>query len=115
MLQAHGPRNPFTNSLPPTHGGCPLKGLGEIPIRLEVESAEYEFAKSHGFGAIANAVGIFPPGPVRRFLPDLMNLVLTRKFNPGRVFDLSLALGQRSNLLFNQPERQTTVLVSKNG
>lgn len=32
------------------------------------------------------------PAPVRRFLPHLMDLVLTRKINPGRVFDLSLPL-----------------------
>ena len=29
---------------------------------------------------------------MRRFLPDLMDLVLTRKINPGKVFDLALTL-----------------------
>ena len=29
---------------------------------------------------------------VRRFLPDLMDRVLTRKINPGKVFDLVLPL-----------------------
>jgi threonine dehydrogenase-like Zn-dependent dehydrogenase len=28
------------------------------------------------------------PAPVRRFLPDLIDLVLERKINPGKVFDL---------------------------
>ena len=32
------------------------------------------------------------PAPVRRFLPHLMDLVLTRKINPGKVFDLALPL-----------------------
>lgn len=32
------------------------------------------------------------PAPVRRFLPHLMKLVLERKINPGRVFDLELPL-----------------------
>jgi threonine dehydrogenase-like Zn-dependent dehydrogenase len=32
------------------------------------------------------------PAPVRRFLPDLMERVLTRKINPGRVFDRELPL-----------------------
>lgn len=32
------------------------------------------------------------PAPVRRFLPDLMKLVLDRKINPGKVFDLELPL-----------------------
>jgi threonine dehydrogenase-like Zn-dependent dehydrogenase len=32
------------------------------------------------------------PAPVRRFLPRLMDLALTRKTNPGKVFDLTLPL-----------------------
>ncbi len=32
------------------------------------------------------------PAPVRRFLPYLMDLVLNREINPGRVFDLELPL-----------------------
>jgi threonine dehydrogenase-like Zn-dependent dehydrogenase len=32
------------------------------------------------------------PAPVRRFLPHLMDLVLTRKIDPGRVFDLALPI-----------------------
>lgn len=32
------------------------------------------------------------PAPVRRFLPHLMDLILTRQINPGRVFDLELPL-----------------------
>ena len=32
------------------------------------------------------------PAPVRRFLPHLMDLVLMRKIDPGRVFDLALPL-----------------------
>ncbi|MGW6929693.1 zinc-dependent alcohol dehydrogenase family protein [Lentzea sp. NPDC054927] len=34
------------------------------------------------------------PAPVRRFLPDLVNRVLTGQMNPGKVFDLELPLGQ---------------------
>lgn len=33
------------------------------------------------------------PAPVRRFLPDLIDLVMTRKINPGKVFDLEVPLG----------------------
>lgn len=32
------------------------------------------------------------PAPVRRFLPHLMDLVLERKINPGKVFDLEVPL-----------------------
>jgi Threonine dehydrogenase and related Zn-dependent dehydrogenases len=34
------------------------------------------------------------PAPVRRFLPYLMDLVLERKINPGKVFDLELPLSE---------------------
>ena len=34
------------------------------------------------------------PAPVRRFLPHLMDLVLTRKINPGKVFDLTLPIAE---------------------
>jgi len=34
------------------------------------------------------------PAPVRRFLPDLIDRVLTGRINPGRVFDLTLPLEQ---------------------
>ncbi len=34
------------------------------------------------------------PAPVRRFLPELIDLVWNRKINPGRVFDLTLPLDQ---------------------
>ena len=30
--------------------------------------------------------------PVRRYLPELINLVLHGKINPGKVFDLALSL-----------------------
>jgi threonine dehydrogenase-like Zn-dependent dehydrogenase len=32
------------------------------------------------------------PAPVRRFLPHLMDLILAREINPGKVFDLELPL-----------------------
>jgi len=34
------------------------------------------------------------PAPVRRYLPDLINLVWQGKINPGKVFDLMLPLNQ---------------------
>ena len=34
------------------------------------------------------------PAPVRRYLPKLVDLVLNRKIDPGKVFDLTLPLEQ---------------------
>jgi threonine dehydrogenase-like Zn-dependent dehydrogenase len=36
------------------------------------------------------------PAPVRRFMPELIDLIWNRKINPGKVFDLELPLDQAS-------------------
>jgi threonine dehydrogenase-like Zn-dependent dehydrogenase len=35
--------------------------------------------------------------PVRRFLPELIDLIWNRKINPGNVFDLELPLDQAAD------------------
>jgi threonine dehydrogenase-like Zn-dependent dehydrogenase len=42
-----------------------------------------DFVPSHG-----------GPAPVRRFLPELVDLIWNRKIDPGKVFDLTLPLEQ---------------------
>jgi threonine dehydrogenase-like Zn-dependent dehydrogenase len=34
------------------------------------------------------------PAPVRRFLPELIGLILEREIDPGKVFDLELSLDE---------------------
>lgn len=34
------------------------------------------------------------PAPVRRFLPELVDLIWNRRINPGKVFDLALPLAE---------------------
>jgi threonine dehydrogenase-like Zn-dependent dehydrogenase len=34
------------------------------------------------------------PAPVRQYLPELIDLIWSRKINPGKVFDLELPLEQ---------------------
>lgn len=34
------------------------------------------------------------PAPVRRYLPDLIDRIWSRKINPGKVFDLTLPLDE---------------------
>jgi threonine dehydrogenase-like Zn-dependent dehydrogenase len=34
------------------------------------------------------------PAPVRRYLPELIDLIWNREINPGKVFDLTLPLDQ---------------------
>ena len=52
-------------------------------VELPVEELFYAEVHLHG-----------GPAPVRRFLPELIDLVWNRKIDPGKVFDLSLPLEQ---------------------
>jgi threonine dehydrogenase-like Zn-dependent dehydrogenase len=46
------------------------------------------------------------PAPVRRFLPHLLDLVLDRKINPGKVFDLELPLADVAEGYRSMDERR---------
>jgi threonine dehydrogenase-like Zn-dependent dehydrogenase len=52
---------------------------------VELPGEELFFAEVHLLGG---------PAPVRRFLPDLIGLIENRDIDPGKVFDLTLPLGQ---------------------
>jgi threonine dehydrogenase-like Zn-dependent dehydrogenase len=52
---------------------------------VELNGEELFFAHVHLHGG---------PAPVRRYLPKLIELVLDKKINPGKVFDLTLPLEQ---------------------
>ena len=46
------------------------------------------------------------PAPVRRFLPELINLIWNREIDPGRVFDLELPLDQAADGYRAMDQRQ---------
>src|SRR5690348_8468194 len=46
------------------------------------------------------------PAPVRRFLPELIDLIWNRKINPGRVFDLELPIDRAADGYRAMDERQ---------
>jgi threonine dehydrogenase-like Zn-dependent dehydrogenase len=54
-----------------------------VPHEVELEGQELFFAHVHLHGG---------PAPVRRYLPKLIELVLKRTIDPGKVFDLTLPL-----------------------
>ena len=58
-------------------------GFVGVPHGVELDGQQLFFAQKNLLGG---------PAPVRRFLPDLIDLVMTRKINPGKVFDLELPL-----------------------
>ena len=65
-------------------------GYVGVPHGVEFDGQQLFFSQKGLMGG---------PAPVRRFLPHLMDLVLDRKINPGKVFDLELPLvGRRRGL-----------------
>ena len=60
-------------------------GFVGVPHGVEISGERLFYAHIHLHGG---------PAPVRRFLPQLIDLVCDGKINPGRVFDLVLPLDQ---------------------
>ena len=58
---------------------------GGVPHGVQLDGQQLFFTHVHLHGG---------PAPVRRFLPELIELVRTRKADPGKVFDLTLPLEQ---------------------
>jgi len=56
-----------------------------VPHGVELKGEELFYAHVHLHGG---------PAPVRRFLPELIDLVWNGRINPGKVFDLTLPLDQ---------------------
>jgi threonine dehydrogenase-like Zn-dependent dehydrogenase len=46
------------------------------------------------------------PAPVRRFLPELIDLIWNRQIDPGKVFDLTLPLEQAAEAYQAMDERR---------
>jgi threonine dehydrogenase-like Zn-dependent dehydrogenase len=63
----------------------PCVGYVGVPHGLSLDSEELFYAHVHLHGG---------PAPVRRYLPQLIDLVWKRKIYPGKVFDLTLPLDQ---------------------
>ena len=61
--------------------------LGYVGVAHDVElpGQELFFSHVHLHGG---------PAPVRRFLPELVDLIVRKQINPGQVFDLELPLDQ---------------------
>ena len=60
-------------------------GFVGVPHGVELKGEFLFFSQKNLLGG---------PAPVRRFLPHLIDLVLARKINPGKVFDLELPIAE---------------------
>ncbi len=83
-LECVGTQESMMQAIRSTHPGGYVSYVG-VPHGVELDGGQLFFAGVHLHGG---------PAPVRRYLPDLIDLVLDEKINPGKVFDLTLPLDQ---------------------
>ena len=60
-------------------------GFVGVTHDVQIPGLEYFFSAVHLHGG---------PAPVRRFLPELIDLIWSREIDPGKVFDLTLPLDE---------------------
>jgi threonine dehydrogenase-like Zn-dependent dehydrogenase len=82
VLECVGTPESMSQALRSTRPGGSIGYVG-VPHGVEFDGRTLFMAQTNLLGG---------PAPVRRFLPHLMDLVLERKINPGKVFDLILPL-----------------------
>jgi len=84
VLECVGTKESMMQAIHVTRPGGHVGFVG-VPHGVELNGQELFFAHVHLHGG---------PAPVRRYLPDLIGLVLKGKIDPGKVFDLTLPLDQ---------------------
>jgi threonine dehydrogenase-like Zn-dependent dehydrogenase len=84
VLECVGTQESMMQAIRSTRRGGYVGYVG-VPHGVKLDGAELFYAHVHLHGG---------PAPVRRFLPELIDLVFHRKVDPGKVFDLTLPLDQ---------------------
>ena len=82
VLECVGTQDSMMQAIRSTRKGGYVGYVG-VPHGVALKGEELFYAHVHLHGG---------PAPVRRFLPELIELVLNGKINPGKVFDLTLPL-----------------------
>src|SRR6266550_9904 len=96
VLECVGTQESMMQAITSTRPGGHVGYVG-VPHGVELDGERLFFSHVHLHGG---------PAPVRRYLPDLIKLVWDRKIDPGRVFDLSLPLGQVADAYRAMDERR---------
>jgi threonine dehydrogenase-like Zn-dependent dehydrogenase len=83
-IEAVGTQESMMQSINATRAGGHVGFVGVLH-GVEIPGWPYFFSHVHLHGG---------PAPVRRYLPEMIDLILNGKVNPGKVFDLVLPLAQ---------------------
>jgi threonine dehydrogenase-like Zn-dependent dehydrogenase len=84
VIEAVGTQESMLQAIRATRPGGHVGYVG-VAHGVELPGTELFFSHVHLHGG---------PAPVRRFLPELVDLICNREIDPGKVFDLSLPLEQ---------------------
>jgi threonine dehydrogenase-like Zn-dependent dehydrogenase len=84
VLECVGTQESMWQAINATRPGGFVSYVG-VPHGVTLDGAKLFFTHVHLHGG---------PAPVRRYLPQLIDLVLSGKINPGKVFDLTLPLAE---------------------
>lgn len=84
VLECVGTQESMMQAIQSTRSGGHIGYVG-VPHGVSLDGEQLFYSHVHLHGG---------PAPVRRYLPELINLVWNRKINPGKVFDLILPLDQ---------------------
>ena len=106
VLECVGTQESMMQAIKSTRPGGYIGYVG-MPHCVSLDGEQLFFAHIHLHGG---------PAPVRRYLPELIKLVLERKINPGKVFDLTLPLDQVAEGYRAMDQRRAIkTLLSPNG
>ncbi|MCV7238347.1 zinc-dependent alcohol dehydrogenase family protein [Mycolicibacterium celeriflavum] len=97
VIEAVGTQESFLQAFGATRPGGHIGFVGVAHEGVSIPADELFFAEVHLHGG---------PAPVRRFLPELIQLIWDRKINPGKVFDLTLPLEQAAEGYTAMDERR---------
>ena len=84
VIEAVGTQESMMQAIRATRPGGHVGYVG-VSHDVELPGGELFFSEVHLHGG---------PAPVRRFLPELIDLITSRAIDPGKVFDLTLPLDQ---------------------
>jgi threonine dehydrogenase-like Zn-dependent dehydrogenase len=98
VIEAVGTQESTMQAIGVTRPGGHMGFVG-IGYDVAIPGIDLFFADIHLHGG---------PAPVRRFLPDLIQLIWDRKIDPGKVFDLTLPLEQAPEGYKAMDERRAT-------
>lgn len=103
VIEAVGTQEAMMQAIRATRPGGHVGYVG-LSHGVELPGKELFFSHVHLHGG---------PAPVRHYLPELIDLIWRRQLDPGRVFDLTLPLGQAAEAYRAMDERRAIKVLLK--